>query len=297
MRTDRETPRPAWVRYAGAVVGSAVALLFTSVFWPLFRHTPALPSLVAVFAVGWLCGGGPSLLTVVLCTVGVVYFFLPPIHSLRIESEEGAAVLGGFLVVAVLGGLAFTRLRAARRRQAELIEDADRAREISETAAGERTREALQRLAAIVESSDDTIISKDLDGTITSWNAAAQRLFGYTAEEVLGRSISVLMPPEQRAEMALILEKIRCGERVDHFETVRLKKSGERVPVSLTVSPIKDAAGRIVGASKIARDITERKKLEAERERLFREAQEAARVREEFLAVAGHELRTPLTTL
>jgi PAS domain S-box-containing protein len=153
------------------------------------------------------------------------------------------------------------------------------------------------RLAAIVESSDDAIISKDLDGIITSWNAGARRLFGYTAEEIIGQPVSRLMPPEHKNDMPEILAKIRLGQRVEHFESVRLNKNGERIPVSLSVSPIRDGTGRIIGAAKIARDITEQKKSEAELDRLYREAREATRMRDEFLAVAGHELRTPLMAL
>ena len=153
------------------------------------------------------------------------------------------------------------------------------------------------RLAAIVESSEDAIISKSLDGIITSWNTGAERLFGYTAEEIVGQPISRLMPPEHANDMLEILGKIRQGRRVEHFESVRLNKNGKRIPVSLSVSPIRDDTGRIIGAAKIARDISEQKKSQAERERLYREAREAARMREEFLSIAGHELRTPLTSL
>ncbi len=153
------------------------------------------------------------------------------------------------------------------------------------------------RLAAIVDSSEDAIISKNLDGIITSWNAGAERTFGYTAEEIVGQPISRLMPPEHRNDMANILGRIERGERVEHFETVRVTKSGKTIPVSLSVSPIRDGTGRIIGAAKIARDISEQKAHQAERERLFREAEEAAKVREEFLSVAGHEMRTPLTSL
>jgi PAS domain S-box-containing protein len=153
------------------------------------------------------------------------------------------------------------------------------------------------RLAAIVESSEDAIISKNLDGIITSWNAGAERLFGYTAEEIVGQPISRLMPPEQMNDMTEILGKIRLGQRVEHFESVRLSKHGEHIPVSLSVSPIRDGTGRIIGAAKIARDITEQKKSQAEFDRLYREAREATRMRDEFLAVAGHELRTPLMAL
>jgi len=153
------------------------------------------------------------------------------------------------------------------------------------------------RLAAIVDSSEDAIISKNLDGIITSWNSGAERLFGYTAAEIVGQPISRLMPSEHSNDMVDILSRIERGERVEHFETVRLTKSGKPIPVSLSVSPIRDGTGRIIGAAKIARDISEQKANQAERERLFREAEEAAQVREEFLSVAGHEMRTPVTSL
>src|SRR5262245_51326051 len=115
------------------------------------------------------------------------------------------------------------------------------------------SQQAVARLAAIVESSDDAIVSKDLGGIITSWNAGAARLFGYRAEEVIGQSITLIIPPERIDEEPDILDRIRRGERVDHYETVRRRKDGSLVEVSLTVSPIRDARGNVVGASKIAR--------------------------------------------
>src|SRR5262245_26961124 len=121
-------------------------------------------------------------------------------------------------------------------------------------------------LAAIVESSDDAIISKDLNGTILSWNAGAERIFGYTAEEAVGRPITMLLPPDRQDEEVSILALLVRGERVDHYETERVAKDGHRLQVSLSVSPIKDASGRVVGGAKIARDISLRKRLEAERE-------------------------------
>ena len=160
-----------------------------------------------------------------------------------------------------------------------------------------RHEEGMQLLAAIVESSDDAILSKRLDGTVTSWNAGAQRLFGYTAEEMIGRPVSVLMRPEDRGQMNQIIDRIRSGGSVEHFETIRLTKAGEPVVVSLAVSPVKDAAGNIVGAAKIARNVTEQIEMRKERERLLQQAQAAVSVRDEFLSVAGHELRTPLTAL
>lgn len=122
-----------------------------------------------------------------------------------------------------------------------------------------RALEATQRLSAIVESSDDAIISKDLDGVVATWNGGAERVFGYTAEQAIGKSINMLIPADRPDEEPSIIERIRRGERIDHFETVRVRKDGSRVDISLSVAPVKDAEGKIVGASKIARDITARK--------------------------------------
>jgi PAS domain S-box-containing protein len=128
-----------------------------------------------------------------------------------------------------------------------------------------------QRLAAIVESSDDAIIAKDLDGNITDWNAAAEDLFGYTASEMIGESIMTLIPEDLRGEEAIILERIRDGKRIKHFETIRLHKDGSNLVVSLSISPIRNEAGAIIGASKIARDITELRYSQEQQDLLLRE--------------------------
>lgn len=137
----------------------------------------------------------------------------------------------------------------------------------------DRQQEAItrERLAAIVESSDDAIVSKDLNGTVVSWNKSAERLFGYSAAEMIGRPIMILIPEDRQNEEPQILARIRRGERVDHFETVRRRKDGSHIDISLSISPIKDGSSRIVGASKIARDITEKKRLEAQRDLLIAE--------------------------
>src|SRR5262249_23632594 len=127
-----------------------------------------------------------------------------------------------------------------------------------------RAEQASQQLAAIVQFADDAIIGKDLNGIVTSWNPAAERIFGYQAGEIVGRSILLIIPPELREQEPGILAKIRAGEPIDHFETVRVSKNGERLNVSLTISPVRDQAGRIIGAAKIVRDITQQKKLEAD---------------------------------
>jgi PAS domain S-box-containing protein len=165
--------------------------------------------------------------------------------------------------------------------------------------------DARAHLAAIVESSEDAIVSKTLEGIIRSWNRAAERLFGYTAEEAVGQPItSLIIPPDRVQEERQILERLGRGERIEHFETLRVAKSGRRLDVALTISPIRNAAGVIVGASKIARDISERKASEQARDRAMSELRhaeealrEADRRKDEFLAVLAHELRNPLAPI
>jgi two-component system, chemotaxis family, CheB/CheR fusion protein len=163
----------------------------------------------------------------------------------------------------------------------------------------DRRRADLTRahLAAIVNSSDDAIISKNLDGIIQSWNGAAQQLFGYTADQAVGRHISFLIPPDRIDEEEHILTQLRAGEQVYHFDTVRVRSNGQPIPISVTVSPIRDDAGRIVGASKIARDISDRKQAEEQIYSLLTQMKEADRRKDEFLATLGHELRSPLASL
>jgi PAS domain S-box-containing protein len=160
-----------------------------------------------------------------------------------------------------------------------------------------RAELARAQLAAIVESADDAIISKDLNGIIQSWNASAQRLFGYTAEQAVGRHISFLIPPDRLEEEDRILSRLRAGERVYHFDTVRVRSDGQLIHVSLTISPIRDQTGRIIGASKTARDITDRKQAEERIYGLMTQLKEADRRKDEFLATLAHELRNPLAPL
>ena len=174
-------------------------------------------------------------------------------------------------------------------------------RDVSERRQWERREAArltsARLLASIVESSDDAIISKSLDGIIQSWNVAAERLFGYTSEEAVGRHISLIIPPDRLPEEDHIIATLRAGTRIDHFETERVRKDGRPVSVSLTVSPIRDDEGNIVGASKIARDVTERRQMEDNLRTLAADLAEADRRKDEFLATLAHELRNPLAPL
>lgn len=142
--------------------------------------------------------------------------------------------------------------------------------------------EKLLHWAAIIESSDDAIISKSIDGYIASWNKGAQRLYGYTPDEIIGQPVSVLMAPEKKDDFPFIMKQLHDGKRVEHYETQRMTKDGRIIHVSITVSPIRDSQGNIIGASKIARDITERIEMEKRRD--------------EFVSIASHELKTPITS-
>ncbi|HCN83634.1 MAG TPA: hypothetical protein DIT07_08440 [Sphingobacteriaceae bacterium] len=139
------------------------------------------------------------------------------------------------------------------------------------------------KLAAIIESSDDAIISKTLEGIITSWNGSAERMFGYTAEEIIGQPVLKLIPEERQQEEPLILSRLKKGERVEHFETQRITKHKKLLDISLTISPVKDSQGKIIGVSKIARDITDKKREEMRKN--------------DFIAMVSHELKTPLTSI
>jgi len=179
---------------------------------------------------------------------------------------------------------------------------------IRDITASKREHEARLRLAAIVESSSDAIIAKDLDGTILSWNTGAERLYGYASSEAVGRNISLIVPPEHSDEIPAILQRIKIGERIEHYETVRRRKDGEMVDVSITVSPLYNAGGTITGASAIARDISDRRRTEAEIRRLNADLERRVTERtadlvaansdlEAFTYSVSHDLRAPLRAI
>jgi PAS domain S-box-containing protein len=159
-------------------------------------------------------------------------------------------------------------------------------------------------LAAIVESSDDAIVSKTLDGIIMSWNSGAERMFGWPASTAIGKHITLIVPEDRRAEEEDVLARLGRGERIDHFETQRVARDGRLIDVSLSVSPVRDRLGRIVGASKVARDVSERRRLEEYRNVLLKHEHQARtaaesliRAKDQFLATISHELRTPLNAI
>jgi PAS domain S-box-containing protein len=210
--------------------------------------------------------------------------------------DEGSDFDVDFRIVLPSGAIKYIRSTGhpVRNISGDLLEYVGTSIDVTERKRGEQ---ATRLLTAVVESSHDAIVSKDLDGIITSWNAGAERLFGYAAEEAVGQNITLIIPPDRRDEERAIVEQLTRGERVDHFETVRMRKNGSLLDVALTISPMKDAAGRIVGASKLARDITERKRAEEALRQAQADLAYMSRVTTmgELTASLAHEIRQPIS--
>jgi len=238
------------IRYGTAVTAAFVALYLRYLLDPLLGRTnPYHAAWLAVVFSAWYCGLWPSILATLIEAIGVWFWFVPHLHSLVGMDRSRITGLVGFLVFS--SGI---------------------------IALGESNRLGMSsraRLATIVDSSDDAIVSKNLSGIINSWNRGAERIFGWSAQEAIGQPITMIIPAELHQEEAEIMRKLRAGERIRHFETVRITKAGRRVGVSLTISPIYNSRGWIVGASKIARDITEQKQIEAESKRFEKQLRAA----------------------
>ena len=241
--------------YALSLLALAAAVLLRWVLDPLMGDALPLVTLFgAVAGAVWLGGYRPAVLVALLGYVACEYLFIAPRGSLSLGDFRG---LIGFANAIGFAAYLFTCAIIIGLGQAMRNAQQDNASQLM----------AARLLASIVESSDDAIISKTLDGTIQSWNAAAERLFGHTAEQAIGRHISLVIPRERISEEDDIVASLKAGKRIDHFETERVRSDGQRVQVSLTISPIRDASGAVIGASKIARDITERKRIEADRQK------------------------------
>ncbi len=241
----------------------------------LHADIPWIPFAPAILVAAWYGGIGPGLAAILLSVLATDYFLLEPHGALGLRTAGQAT---GVVVFALTGALMIALIERVRAAQAER----------------ERAGEVQRRLASIVESSEDAIIAKTLEGVVTDWNGAAERLYGYTEAEMVGCSVALLVPASHPDELPLILERIRQGERVEHFETVRVRKDGTPVAVAISVSPVRDASGTVVGASTIARDITARKREEAERQRLLEALQgsnENLQAHSEELACANEELQ------
>ena len=253
------TTSSTFSKYGIALLAIAVAILIRAALTPWMGGAfPLATMFTAVAFVVWYGGWGPALVTAVGGWFAAGLFFRGGQGFVGPSFGFNEAVA---LIVYLLSNISVIVLGEAMRAAQRRLEDQQHRLSIA-NAALENKVEAQSLLAAIVASSDDAIISKTLDGKITSWNKGAERLFGYTAHEAIGQSIHLIVPPEGREQVSQILERIQHGERADHLEVVRVRKDGVRVNVSLTVSPVHDRHGLIIGASKTARDITTRKAWE-----------------------------------
>jgi PAS domain S-box-containing protein len=258
----------------GAAFGAI--LIATLIRWAMggFVHdripfTTYYPAIVVATLLGgfWL-----GMLASVLSAAIAWWLFMSPIFGFALDAAQLTSLITFIFVCFLLVGTV-TALNSA----IDLL--------LVEIDHRQKTQFALGQFRAVAENSQDAIVTKDLNGIITSWNKGAERIFGYEADEVIGKPISLLIPAERHDEEPAILERIRCGQRIEHYETVRRRKDGGLIDISLTVSPLADASGTIVGASKIARDITDKKRAQIRQELLLREM--GHRVKNAFTLVNG----------
>jgi PAS domain S-box-containing protein len=277
--------------YLSALVIVSLVLLIKLQLSPFIeKETPFLLFLGGVMVSAWLGGLGPGLFAILLAALASDYFFLAPTHTFLDKGAHQHLRMALFILEGTLITLLCTsrdKLRAARDGlEAEVKERTDALVQSSaslEEQIDERLRaeEKLSQLASIVESSHDAISAGTLDGRIICWNSGAERMYGYAAEEVIGGQISNLVPREGQDSALRMYERIKQGERIDHFETVRTTKDGRQIDVSLTISPVKNSSGEIIGMSAIARNITKRKKAE----QLLRQQSAAIRASMDGIAI------------
>jgi PAS domain S-box-containing protein len=244
------------VGYLVAVLATAAAAGVTQILRPLVAPSVTPPFILAVAVAALFGGSGPGALASVLSALALSYWFFPPI---RLDNTADLARLIQFLVVAIVITMIAGAAHRHRSRAAAEARESERLRRLAEklAAKAEEPREAVARLAAIVASSSDAIIGKTLEGVVTSWNAAAERTFGYSSAEMVGQSVFKLIPEELHDTEREVLAHLRAGETVELSETERVRKDGKRIWISLSVSPIRDATGVIIGAASIKRDVTE----------------------------------------
>ena len=280
-----------------AVVATAGAALLRGLLsrWLGF-DLPYITFFGAIMVAAWYGGFRPGLLATALSAAASVYWFIEPVDRFAVGRPADIVGILLFVLIGSLISAASEQLHRARERidqQNRVLADAARARAEAEQGVSTERRladRAQALLAAVVESSDDAILTKTLDGRILTWNAGAERMFGYPAGDVVGTPVTRLVPAHRQSEEADLLRRVSLGERVASFETERVARNGDLLDLSVTLSPIRDDAGHIVGASSIARDISARRVMEAS-------LREADRRKDDFLAVLAHELRNPLAPI
>jgi PAS domain S-box-containing protein len=270
LQRIRRRPLVVWcIVLGGVVLASLVRWAIRGNVLDRIPFTTYYPAIVVATLLGgfWL-GTLASILSATLAW----WVFMPPVFGFTLDAAQATSLLAFILVCLLLVGTV-TALNSA----IDLL--------LVELDHRQETQLALRQLASVIETSDDAIITKDLNGIITNWNRGAERVFGYAPDEVIGKPIRILIPSDRDDEEPSILERLRKGQRIEHYETVRRRKDGDLIDISLSVSPLANAAGTIVGASKIARDITERKRAEMRQQMLVKEM--SHRVKNAFTIVNG----------